>query len=111
MTFKIEMNKLTNTENDFTAFKAVYGLFCGDIDYTLKYVSGKPHVKDLSLITLDKANTKLMISPNLLQTELPPHEVYDHSYVGEHELILEVSWINSQAFPTLVPLPTDHDPV
>jgi len=52
-----------------------------------------------------------MISPNLLQTELPPHEVYDHFYVGEHELILEVSWINSQAFPTLVPLPTDHDPV
>jgi len=109
MTHKINFSALAiDTVNDFTAFKAVYGQFCGDIDYTLKYLSGPPNVKDLSLITFDKTNTKLTISPNLLQTELPPHEIYDHSYYGEHLLVLEVSWINSQAFPTLVPLPASH---
>lgn len=111
MTFKIDFNALT-VVNDFTSFKAVYGSFCGEIDYTLKYLTGKrngeSNNKDLSLINLDKVLTKLTITPSMLQTQAPPHEVYDHSYIGEHELLLEVSWVNSQAFPILVPLPVSH---
>jgi len=102
MTFKIDIEAVA-TVTDFTPFLAVYGRFCGDIDYTLRYVTGVrrvsnvnyTNVKDLSLITLDKTLTKLSITPNLLQTVLPPHEVYDHTFVGEHDLVLEVGWINS----------------
>jgi len=108
MTWKIQFNALASTVNNFTPFKDVYNNFCGEIEYSLKYVTGKPNVKDLSLVTLDKVNTKLTISPDLLQTKGPPFEVYDHSYYGEHELVLEVSWIQSQAFPTYVALPANH---
>jgi len=108
MTWKIQYNALTNTVNDFTAFKDVYSNFCGEIDYTLRYIKGTPNEKDINLVTLDKVNTKLIISPDLLQTKAPPNEVYDHTYFGVHELVLEVSWINSQAFPTHVALPANH---
>jgi hypothetical protein len=93
MVWKIEYNALTNTVNDFTAFRDVYSQFCGTIDYSLKYTNGVPNVKDINLVTLDKVNTKLTISPDLLQTKAPPQEIYDHSYYGEHEIILEISWI------------------
>jgi len=53
MTFKIDFNALTATVNNFTPFKAVYAQFCGEIEYTLKYVNGTPNVKDLCLITFD----------------------------------------------------------
>jgi hypothetical protein len=66
MVWTIEYNAVTNTVNDFTAFRDVYSEFCGTIDYSLKYTTGTPNIKDISLVTLDKVNTKLTISPDLL---------------------------------------------
>ena len=58
-------------------------------------MSGDPNTKDLGLITFDKPNHKFTISANLLQTKAPPNEIYDHTYFGVHDLLLEVSWIDS----------------
>jgi hypothetical protein len=82
------------TVSPFTHFKDVYNQFCGDISYTLEYVKGVPN-KDLNLVTLDSAGAKLTISYDLISTGSPPNEVYDHRYVGIHDVILKVSWVNS----------------
>jgi hypothetical protein len=90
---------VTPVSQDVTATEN-QSAFCGTLIYTLSLISGKLDVIKLNAglrkVTIDHRSTPLRVNQD--------PELYDHSYVGSHEIKLTIGIINSISYPT-IPIP------
>jgi hypothetical protein len=59
------------------------------------------------MASVNKIGT-ITVQPSSLQTKFPPHEIYDHTFFGEHEFSVSVLWTVKPSMPAIPTIITDR---